>query len=317
MPRTKPPGTKPPGTKPPGTKPSGTKPSSTGLSRTGLSRTELSHGIVHYRESGAGPPVVFLHGYLMGAGLWEPVTRLLEGEFRCLVPELPFGAHPVPLRPGADLTAAGLGRLVADFLDALDLRDVTLVGNDSGAAVAQVVAARHAERLGGLVLATGDAFDHFPPRLFRPLIAAARAGVLTPLLATLKARPPRSLPVTYRWLTHGDLPHDLIDQWLAAYFARRGVRRDLRRLSAALGDDAFMNQIAAELAGFTKPALVAWAADDRLFPLEDGRRLAAILPAGRFELIPGSRTWVMLDQPERTAHLVAGLARRATTRPAA
>src|SRR5215472_8196184 len=271
---------------------------------------ELSHGTLYYRESGTGAPVVFLHGYLMGAGLWDPVVRLLDGEFRCLVPELPFGAHPAPLRPDADLTAAGLGRLVADFLDALDLREVTLVGNDSGAAVAQVVAARHAERLGGLVLATGDAFDNFPPRPFRPLIAAARTGTLTPLLAVLKARPARSLPTAYGWLTHGDLPHDLIDRWVAAYFADKGVRRDLRRLTAALGDDEFMTRIAAELAAFTKPALLAWAADDKFFPVEHARRLAAILPDAQLEVITGSRTWVMRDQPQRTADLSAELARR-------
>ena len=282
-----------------------------------MSQIELPHGTVHYQESGAGAPVVFLHGYLMGAHLWDPVVRLLQDEFRCLVPELPFGAHPAPLRPGADLTAAGLGRLVADFLDALDLSAVTLAGNDSGAAVAQVVAARHAGRLGGLVLATGDAFDNFPPQPFRPLIAAARAGALTPLLAMLKARPARSLPTAYGWLTHGDLPHDLIDSWVAAYFADQGVRRDLRRLTAALGDDDFMNQIAAELAAFTKPALLAWAADDRFFPVEHARRLAAILPGAQLEVIADSRTWVMLDQPERTAELTAGLARRATARQAA
>jgi pimeloyl-ACP methyl ester carboxylesterase len=282
-----------------------------------MPRTELSHGTLHYQESGAGAPVVFLHGYLMGARLWDPVVRLLDGEFRCLVPELPFGAHPAPMRPGADLTAAGLGRLVAEFLDALDLREVTLVGNDSGAAVAQVVAARHPGRLGGLVLATGDAFDNYPPAPFRPLIAAARAGMLTALLAVLKARRARSLPTAYGWLTHGDLPHDLIDCWVAAYFADHGVRRDLRRLTAALGDDAFMTQIAAELAAFTKPALLAWAADDKFFPLEHARQLAALLPDARVELIAGSRTWVMRDQPERTARLIAALARRAATRQAA
>ena len=282
-----------------------------------MPHVEVPQGTVHYEESGAGGPVVFLHGYLMGARLWDPVVQRLDDEFRCVVPELPFGAHPAPIRPGADLTAAGLGRLVADFLAALDLRDVTLVGNDSGAAVAQVVAARHAERLSGLVVATGDAFDNFPPRPFRPLIAAARTGTLTALLAMLKARPARSLPTAYGWLTHGDLPHDLIDQWLGAYFADRGVRRDLRRLTAALGDDAFMHQIAGELAAFTGPALVAWAADDRFFPLEDGRRLAGILPCARLEVIAGSRTWVMRDQPERTAELVAGVARRAAARPAA
>ena len=282
-----------------------------------MSHVELPHGTMHYSESGAGAPVVFLHGYLMGAGLWAPVVRRLEEEFRCLVPELPFGAHPAPMRPGADLTPAGLGRLVADFLDALDLSDVTLVGNDSGAAVAQVVAARHAGRLGGLVLATGDAFDNFPPKPFRPLIAAARAGTLTPLLAMLKARPPRSLPTAYGWLTHGDLPHDLIDRWVAAYFADKGVRNDLRRLTAALGDDDFMNQIATELAAFTRPALLAWAADDKFFPVEHARRLAAILPGARLELIPGSRTWVMRDQPELTARLIGELARRVAARPVA
>jgi pimeloyl-ACP methyl ester carboxylesterase len=278
---------------------------------------ELSHGTLHYRESGAGAPVVFLHGYLMGAGLWDPVVRLLDGEFRCLVPELPFGAHPAPLQPGADLTAAGLGHLVADFLGELDLRDVTLVGNDSGAAIAQVVAARHPGRLAGLVLATGDAFDNFPPKPFRPLIAAARAGALTGMIAMLKARPARSLPNAYGWLTHGDLPHDLIDEWVGAYFADKGVRRDLRRLTATLGNDDFMNQIATELAAFTKPALLAWAADDRFFPVEHARRLAAILPHAQLEVIADSRTWVMLDQPERTAELIAGLARRAAARQAA
>jgi pimeloyl-ACP methyl ester carboxylesterase len=278
---------------------------------------ELSHGTLHYRESGAGAPVVFLHGYLMGAGLWDPVVRRLDGEFRCLVPELPFGAHPAPMQPDADLTAAGLGHLVAGFLDALDLRDVTLVGNDSGAAIAQVVAARHPGRLAGLVLATGDAFDNFPPKPFRPLIAAARAGALTPMIAMLKTRPGRSLPNAYGWLTHHDLPHDLIDEWVGAYFADKGVRRDLRRLTATLGDDDFMNQIATELAAFTEPALLAWAADDKFFPVEHARRLAAILPSAHVEVIADSRTWVMLDQPERTAELIAGLVRRATARQAA
>jgi pimeloyl-ACP methyl ester carboxylesterase len=299
-----------------------------------MSYVELPHGTVHYqdsgpsfRDSGAGDsgagdsgartPIVFLHGFLMGGNLWDPVVRLLDGEFRCVVPELPFGAHPVAMRPDADLTPDGLGRLVADFLDSLELSDVVLVGNDSGVAVAQVVAARYGERLGGLVLATGDAFDNFPPKPFRPLIAAARAGALTPVLSVIKSRRARSLPTAYGWLTHGELPHDVIDQWAKAYFGNSGVRRDLRRLTVALGDDEFMNQIATELTGFTKPTLLAWAADDKFFPVEHARRLATILPDARVELIPDSRTWVMLDQPERTAGLIAELARRVATRQAA
>jgi pimeloyl-ACP methyl ester carboxylesterase len=192
-----------------------------------------SHGTLHYNDSGTGKPIVFLHGYMMGASLWDRVVRLLEGEFRCLVPELPFGAHPVALKPTADLSPAGLGQLVASFLEALDLRDVIVVGNDSGAAVAQVVAARHPERLGGLVLATGDAFDNFPPKLFRPLGVAARTGLLPAMISLLRLRPARSLPNAYGWVTLGKPPHDIIDRWVAAYFADKGVRRDLRKLTRA------------------------------------------------------------------------------------
>src|SRR5262249_47416954 len=130
-------------------------------------------------------------------------------------------------------------------------------------------------------------------------------------LAVLKARPARSLPTAYGWLTRGELPQDLIDQWVAAYFADKGVRRDLRRLTAALGDDEFMTQIAAELAAFAKPALLAWAADDKFSPAEHPRRRAAILPDAQLEVIAGSRPWVMRDQPQHTARLIAELARRA------
>jgi pimeloyl-ACP methyl ester carboxylesterase len=173
-----------------------------------VATVDLPHGTLHYHDAGSGVPIVFLYGYLMGASLWNFVIQLLEGEFRCLTPELPFGAHSTAMRPDADLTTAGVGRLVADFLEALDLQ-VILVGNDSGGAIAQVVAARHPQRLGGLVLTSCDAFDNHPPRLFRPLITAARLGALTALLAALKFRPVRSLPSAYGWLSHQEPPHEL------------------------------------------------------------------------------------------------------------
>jgi pimeloyl-ACP methyl ester carboxylesterase len=280
-----------------------------------MATVDLPHGTLHYHEAGSGVPIVFLHGYLMGANLWDPVIELLEGEFRCLTPELPFGAHPTAMRPDADLTTAGVGRLVADFLQALSLHQVILVGNDSGGAIAQVVAARHPQHLGGLVLTSCDAFNNHPPNLFRPLIAAARVGALTPLLATLKFRPVRSLPSAYGWLTHQQPPHELIDGWIANYLADKDVRRDTRRLIAALGDDAFMSQIAGELADFTNPVMLIWAADDKFFPVEHAQRLSSILPNARLELVEGSRTWEMRDQPGQTADLIGRFARHTATAP--
>ena len=277
-----------------------------------MATVDLPHGTLHYHEAGSGVPIVFLHGYLMGANLWDPVIELLEGEFRCLTRTAL--RCPPAMRPDADLTTAGVGRLVADFLQALDLQQVILVGNDSGGAIAQVVAARHPQHLGGLVLASCDAFNNHPPKLFRPLITAARVGALTPLLATLKFMPVRSLPSAYGWLTHRGR-HELIDGWIANYLADKDVRRDTRRLIAALGDDAFMGQIAAELADFTNPVLLVWAADDKFFPVEHARRLVEH-PSKRPPGADRRQPHLGDARPTgRTADLIGRFARQTATAP--
>jgi pimeloyl-ACP methyl ester carboxylesterase len=214
------------------------------------------------------------------------------------------------MRADADLSPRGIARLVSEFLERLDLDDVTLVGNDTGGAISQIAAGDHGERIGRLVLASCDAFDNFPPKLFRPLIALAKVpGALSAAFLPMRLRAPRNLPNAYGLLTHGRLPHELIDEWIATYFASAGVRRDTRKVTAALGDDDFMLDVAARLTGFDKPALMAWAADDAFFPMEHAERLATILPQGRVARIEHSRTWVMLDQPDRTAGLVQAFVR--------
>lgn len=272
----------------------------------------LPQGPVHYREAGSGEhAIVFVHGYLMGGDLWDEVTERLSGEFRCLAPTWPMGAHREPMRPGTDLTPHGVAAIVDAFLAALDLTDVTLVGNDSGGAYSQVVATRHPERIGRLVLTSCDAFEEFPPRLFKPLVQTARMGGLKAALQPLKLRPARSLPIAYGWLTTAPLPHDRIDGWVDACFGDPGVLRDLRALTIGL-DPKYTLEAAAALPAFGKPALVAWSADDKLFDVELGRRLAATLPDSRFELIEGARTWSMLDRPDRLAELIGRFVRETT-----
>jgi pimeloyl-ACP methyl ester carboxylesterase len=64
--------------------------------------------------------------------------------------------------------------------------------------------------------------------------------------------------------------------------------------------------------------LIAWAPEDRFFPLEHARRLAELLPDARVEEVEDSYTYVCEDQPERTAKLVGDFAASATERaPAA
>lgn len=124
----------------------------TGVSMNTFHQVSLPQGTVRYLDEGTGPTLVFVHGILVNSLLWRKVIPLLSERFRCVAPDLPLGAHSIPLHPNADVTPPGVARLVADFLEALDLREVTLVGNDTGGAICQLVIARHPERIARLVL---------------------------------------------------------------------------------------------------------------------------------------------------------------------
>jgi pimeloyl-ACP methyl ester carboxylesterase len=278
-----------------------------------MPRITLEQGTVHYRSAGEGPPVVLLHGYLMNSNIWEPVTDRLASDFHCISPDLPFGAHRIPLSPGADLSLVGIARLVADLLDALDLREVTLVGNDYGTAVAQTVAARHPERIGRLVLTGGECFDNCPANWFKPLVTAARVpGLLGLAFRSLRSRALRRLPFAYGLLTANGLPHELIDDWVDAFYSDPGVRRDCEKVTRGLRPAATLDT-AARLGSFDRPALIAFGREDRLFPFAHGERLAALLPHARSAAIPEGRTWVMLDQTEVVADLIGGFIRATPT----
>ncbi|MEO3976604.1 alpha/beta hydrolase [Streptomyces sp. CAU 1734] len=269
----------------------------------------LDQGTVHYRDTGEGEPVLFLHGYLMDGRLWQPVVDRLAPDFRCITPDLPLGAHRTPMNPGADLSLAGVARLVADLIAALGLPRVTLVGNDLGTAVAQIAAARHPERIGRLVLTNGECFENCPSPWFRTLDPAARVpGLLTLAFQALRLRAVRRMPFGFGLLTKGALPHDLIGDWLDAFFADPGVRRDCVKVTRGIVPAALREPVR-RLASFDRPTLLAFAREDRLFPYEHGERLAAIMPGARLETVPDSRTWVMRDQPELTALLIGDFIR--------
>jgi pimeloyl-ACP methyl ester carboxylesterase len=263
----------------------------------------LPRGTIRYRDEGDGPPLVFVHGALVNGRLWEPVVERLAGDVRCVVPDLPLGSHTTPMAPDADLSPTGLARLIADFMAALELEDVTLVGNDTGGALSQLVAGRHPERLARLVLTDCDAFERFPPKAFRSLVLAARTRTLTAAMQPLRLRTVRRLPLAYGWLTARPVPDDVLDGWVEPYLSDRAIRRDTRRFLAAV-DPGFLLDNVVRLTEFDRPVLIAWAPQDRFFPVADAHRLAAVFPDARVEEIGDARTFISWDQPDRLAELL-------------
>ncbi|GLZ49260.1 oxidoreductase [Actinomycetospora sp. NBRC 106375] len=269
---------------------------------------ELDHTTIHYEVAGAdtGRPVVFVHGYAMGGSLWADVSaRLAARGLRCLAPTWPLGAHPTPLRPGADPTLPGVAATIGDFLAALDLTDVVLVGNDTGGLVTQLLAVGHGDRLGALVLTSCDAFEHFPPPILRPFILASRSTVTW--RAAVKPLALRAV----RRRAYGDLAHRDVEPFAAAWVRPAlddpRVAEDLRRLTASLDRQVSLD-VAARLGEITVPTLVAWSADDAFFPLADAHRLVDAIPRAELTVLDGARTFSMLDRPDALADAIAGLA---------
>jgi pimeloyl-ACP methyl ester carboxylesterase len=273
-----------------------------------VKEARLSQGTVRYRDSGSGPVVVLVHGLLVSGTLWDEVASRLSGSFRCIVPDLPLGSHQPAMEPDADLSPPGLARLVADLMDELELRDVTLVGNDTGGAVCQLVAAHHPERVARLVLASCDTYDDFLPAMFRPLQWIARVPpVLTAALQPTRIGALHNTPLAFGLLTKRAIPRETTTAWLRPSLSDAGVRRDLGKVLRGI-DPRFTNEAAERLRGFERPALFAWAGEDKVFKLANAERLAGSMPDATVVQIPDSRTFVSLDAPDRTAELIGDFA---------
>jgi pimeloyl-ACP methyl ester carboxylesterase len=247
--------------------------------------------------------------------VWRKVTPLLQGAARSIVPDLPLGSHRLAMEADADLSPAGIARLVGDLLAALDLEDVTLVGNDSGGAISQLVALDHGERVGRLVLTNCDCFDVFPPKEFVPMVKAARVpGALFAAMQPMRAAKARRLPIAYGWLAH-DIPDDVTGAWIEPFLDDADIRRDAAAFMRAI-DKATMIDAAERLPSLKIASLVAWGQDDRFFPPELGERLAAVLGA-RLAPIAGARTFVSEDEPEALAGLIRDFVREGAAQAAA
>jgi pimeloyl-ACP methyl ester carboxylesterase len=284
-----------------------------------MAEIELSAGTIEYADTGGdGPVLVFLHGVTVAPSQWRHVVAELSSEYRCLLPHLPLGSHPRPMRPDADLSLHGIAMLVGEFLEKLDLRDVTLVQNDWGGAQV-LVAHGGAERVARMVLVACEAFDNYPPGMAgRLLCLTARVpGGLAVLAQLLRFRAVRRAPGGWGWMSKRPVPDEVMDEWFRPAREQAAVRRDLARYGRSVPSREVLLDWAERNRSFGGPVLVVWAAEDRLMAAEHGPRLAALYPQGRLVTIPDSYTLVPEDQPAAlTAEIRGFLAETSVNGPA-
>ena len=264
---------------------------------------QLPAGTIRYREAGEGKPVVFVHGYLVDGRLWDGVVDRLSDRCRCLAPDWPLGAQQVAMNPDADLSPPGIARLIADFLEQLDLEDVTIVGNDAGGAMSQVLVTTHPERISRLALTNCDTHENFPPGIFKamPPLAKLPGGMLA------LSAPFRIGAVGRRAFApfaRTKIPAELIASWMQPATADSGVTHDLKKVTAGM-NKRYTLAAAEKLRDSDLPIRLLWAPGDKYFPISYAERLASETQNAEIIQIPNAKTFVPLDQPQRVADEIA------------
>ena len=274
---------------------------------------DLPQGKITYRDEGEGPVILFSHGFLVDSELWQGLAeRLVAQGFRCVRPDSPLGSHKHPMRPEADLSPPGVADVLGSFIEAMDLDHVTVVGNDSGGAIAQMLVARHPERIASLVLTNADALEVFPPWPFAwlPYLGHVPGGVNT-LSMALQLRLNRI--TTYRMLTVDPIPDEQLKQWVKPIRQNPGIREDVKKLLNGLEKSQTMDA-AEQLGTMDLPVLMVWGDRDRFFKLELAHRLAAMLKNATVIPVEGGRAFVMLDEPDLVAgHIAEFVSREVVT----
>jgi pimeloyl-ACP methyl ester carboxylesterase len=253
-------------------------------------------GDVSYTEAGDGPPAVFIHGVFLNADLWHHQLEGLADLRRCLAVDLL--AHGGSVYVGAeDLTVRLQADMIVAFLDALDLDSVDLVGNDSGGAVAQLVATTIPGRIRTLTLTNCDTHDNWPPPPFQPVIDLARQGALAPALPALATDAAQVRGALGGSFEHPDQIPDEVLLAFTAPFTDPERAAALQDYLAGM-DNAVTVAIRDKLARFQAPTQMVWGTADKFFSMAWAQWLADTIPGTR-RVVPveGALLFFPLERP--------------------
>jgi pimeloyl-ACP methyl ester carboxylesterase len=270
-------------------------------------RLQTKLGPLAWRSSGQGPPLVFFAGAFANGDLWRDVVAALEDRYRCITIDLPLGSHPWPLVPGADRSATSLARLLLDCLELIDVRDATVVANDTaGGLLLLSLASGHPAlaRVSRLVLTNCENYDLFPPDKLKKAAALCRT---LPWLARSLIRLQLRSPAGRRRVTATVAARGLDDDRAESFFGPPSrdpqVAGDLVAAQGGFRKELLLDA-ANEIPRFDRPVLLIWGDSCGFFPMTGAQRLASEFPDATLVPVHGAKTWVPVDNPDAVADAI-------------
>ena len=279
---------------------------------------QTASGCISYREQGAGPVVLFVHGVLLNGHLWRYQLMALSDMRRCIAVDL-LAHGDTEIAPYQDVSVTANAKMLREFLDVLKIDQVDLVGNDSGGGIAQIFAALYPERVRSLTLTDCDTHDNWPPEAFKPFLARAAAGGLRGMLEAMLSdknvyRSRQALGLAYERPEH--VSDDSIEKYLRPLVRSEQRTRDLQRFLAAF-DSKHTLAVEMQLKTLKAPTLIVWGTDDVYFDVKWSRWLANNIPGTRCRVeFKGARIffpeehWEEFNKELRAHWLVARQAAR-------
>jgi pimeloyl-ACP methyl ester carboxylesterase len=255
-------------------------------------------GQIAYVEQGSGPVALFIHGVPLNGFHWRYVMAAMQDRRRCLALDL-MGLGHTRIAPQQEVSFTAQARMVLQFLDALGIDRVDLIGNDSGGAVAQIFAANHPERLRTLTLTNCDVHDNWPPEAIAPAMAAAREGTLVDRYAALLTdTAERQARLARAWANPAVLTDETYRVYIEPLLASAATRNNFHRYWLAF-DNAQTRAIEDRLRQLSVPTLIVWALDDLYFPVRWAHWLRDTIPGVvRLVEVPGAKLFFPEDQPQ-------------------
>lgn len=263
----------------------------------------LPQGEIAYQDIGDGEVIVFIHGLFLNGDIWQAAVSHTQSQFRCIIPELPYGGHTYAMNKTADLSLQGNAQLIADFIATLKLKQVTIVGLDFGGVIAQLVAVACRCNVRALVLNNCDALEVFPAKGFGylkylPYIPGAM-WLMAKAMVHMSAV--RNAPGAFAVFSQKNISDKQLLRWLTPLATRKANRRDVAKLLRSIDVNLSLS-LPAQLKETKVPVYLIWGEDDQLFNLDLAKRLiAAIGSQAQITVISKAKTFVAFDQPEAVA----------------